>query len=83
MTRNNFLEMAALPMLVALTGLAQKPWDLQRFAKTTFFFNSPTELLKRLPVPGRTTELGRDGLLWSAASFVVHVLVAFPRRHVC
>lgn len=48
--------------------MAQSPWDLRRFAKTAFFFNSPEEVLKRLPVPGRAApKLDADGLLWAAS----------------
>lgn len=52
--------------LVASTVMVQRPWDLQRFAKTTFFFNSPQEILKRLPAPGRAAPLLRNGMIWSA-----------------
>lgn len=48
---------------------AQQPWDLRRFASQAFFFNSPGEVLKRVPVPGRApTSLGAGGVLWSSAS---------------
>jgi len=54
-----------IPLLAGSLALAQRPWDLQRFAQTAFFFNSPQEVLKRLPVPGRPAPALKDNVLWS------------------
>ena len=60
--------MAAVVAVAASLAMAQ-PWDLQRFAKTAFFFNSPQEVLKRVPLPGRQApSLGPDAMLFSASS---------------
>ena len=42
-------------------------WDLRRFAEQALFFNSPTEVLKRVvPLPQRP--MRPTGVLWSAVS---------------
>lgn len=57
----------SVAFVAASLAMAQ-PWDLQRFAKTAFFFNSPEEVLKRIPVPFRQApSLGADGVLFSAS----------------
>ena len=54
---------------LASLAMAQQPWDLRRFAKTAFFFNSPEEVLKRVPLPGRRAPtLGVDGELFSSTA---------------
>ena len=59
--------MAAAALLVLPCGMA-KPWDARRFASTTFFFNSPDQVLRRTfgsPF-AQSTKLSNGDILWSA-----------------
>lgn len=59
--------MAAAALLVLPCGMA-KPWDARRFASTTFFFNSPDQVLRRTfgsPF-AQPTKLSNGDILWSA-----------------
>ena len=71
LSRGPFSDLFAMltAFLAAATISMAQPWDLRRFARTALYFNSPQEVLKRVPLPGRSPPaLGADGVLWSAAS---------------
>lgn len=50
-------------------GMAQKPWDLRRFATTAAFFNNPQDVIKRTLPPNpfaAAPKLGEGGIIWNA-----------------